>query len=96
MGASLLVFANKMDVGGCMNEDEIREVSLIDPYVHDQIFLVRLDHNQVVRRAIQGLQLDAIKTHKWTIIRCSGITGLNLQHGLQWVVQDARDRLFLY
>ena len=26
MGASLLVFANKMDVGGCMSEDDIREV----------------------------------------------------------------------
>ena len=26
MGASLLVFANKIDVGGCMSEDDIREV----------------------------------------------------------------------
>lgn len=27
MGASLLVFANKTDVAGCMSKDEIREVS---------------------------------------------------------------------
>ncbi|KAH0562742.1 hypothetical protein GP486_002605 [Trichoglossum hirsutum] len=53
-GASLLVFANKTDVGGCMTPEEIRE----------------------------GLQLDAIKTHKWTIIRCSAITGENLKEGL--------------
>ena len=26
MGASLLVFANKTDVGGCMTDDEIRKV----------------------------------------------------------------------
>jgi ADP-ribosylation factor-like protein 2 len=26
LGASLLVFANKMDVSGCMTHDEIREV----------------------------------------------------------------------
>ena len=26
MGASLLVFANKKDVGGCMSDQEIREV----------------------------------------------------------------------
>lgn len=45
---------------------------------------------------IQGLQLDAIKTHKWHIIRCSAITGANLQEGLAWVVQDAKARLFLY
>ncbi|EEQ33695.1 ADP-ribosylation factor family protein [Microsporum canis CBS 113480] len=68
MGASLLVFLNKTDVGGCMTEDEVRK----------------------------GLQLDAIKTHKWTIIPCSAVTGLNLTKGLSWVVQDAKDRLFLY
>ncbi|KAK5004780.1 hypothetical protein LTR16_002064 [Cryomyces antarcticus] len=43
-----------------------------------------------------GLQLDSIKTHKWIIMPCSAMTGLNLQQGLQWIVQDARDRLFLY
>lgn len=45
---------------------------------------------------LQALQLDAIKTHKWTIVRCSAITGEKLEKGLEWVVQDARDRLFLY
>jgi ADP-ribosylation factor-like protein 2 len=44
----------------------------------------------------QGLQLDAIKTHKWEIMACSAMTGLNLQEGLQWVVQDAKSRLFLF
>ncbi|MCJ1232693.1 hypothetical protein MMC14_000646 [Varicellaria rhodocarpa] len=43
-----------------------------------------------------GLQLDFIKTHTWTIVRCSAITGLNLREGLEWVVQDAKDKLFLY
>jgi ADP-ribosylation factor-like protein 2 len=45
---------------------------------------------------MQGLQLHAIKTHKWHIIRCSAITGANLKEGLEWVVQDAKARLFLY
>lgn len=44
----------------------------------------------------QGLRLDSIKTHKWTIMACSAMTGMNLQEGLQWVVQDAKARLFLY
>ncbi|KAA6412313.1 MAG: adp-ribosylation factor family [Lasallia pustulata] len=68
MGASLLVFSNKTDITGCMDDDDIR----------------------------RGLQLDAIKTHKWTIIRCSAITGAKLKEGLEWVVQDARDRLFTF
>jgi ADP-ribosylation factor-like protein 2 len=45
---------------------------------------------------VQGLQLDAIKTHKWEIMTCSAITGLNLQEGLRWVVRDAKARLFLF
>ncbi|TKA23801.1 hypothetical protein B0A50_07083 [Salinomyces thailandicus] len=44
----------------------------------------------------EGLRLDSIKTHKWHILPCSAIDGQNLQEGLQWVVQDAKDRLFLY
>ncbi|GAB7356084.1 hypothetical protein MBLNU459_g6696t2 [Dothideomycetes sp. NU459] len=68
MGASLLVFKNKSDVPGCMDEAEIRK----------------------------ALQLDTIKTHRWTIMTCSAMTGHNLQEGLSWVVQDAKDRLFLY
>lgn len=43
-----------------------------------------------------GLQLDSIRTHKWHILPCSAMTGENLQEGLRWVVQDAKDRLFLY
>lgn len=33
MGASLLVFANKTDVGGCMSDDEIRKVRSCTPPV---------------------------------------------------------------
>ena len=45
---------------------------------------------------VQGLRLDAIKTHKWHVMTCSAMTGMNLQEGLEWVVQDAKARLFLY
>ena len=44
----------------------------------------------------EALKLDSIKSHKWRIMPCSAMTGLNLKEGLQWVVQDAKDRLFLY
>ncbi|KAL8705581.1 MAG: hypothetical protein Q9201_001322 [Fulgogasparrea decipioides] len=42
------------------------------------------------------LALDAIKTHNWTIMQCSAITGFNVQEGIKWVVEDAKQRLFLY
>ena len=44
----------------------------------------------------QRLELDRITTHRWIILRSSAMTGQNLEKGLEWVVQDARDRLFLY
>ncbi|KAG7138960.1 ADP-ribosylation factor-like protein 2 like [Verticillium longisporum] len=64
-GASLLVFANKTDVGRCMDEREI-------------------------------LELESIRTHRWNVLRCSAMTGTNLEEGLAWVVDDAKKRLFLY
>ncbi|KAJ6446685.1 small GTPase superfamily, ARF type [Purpureocillium lavendulum] len=67
-GASLLIFANKTDVDGCMDEQEIRT----------------------------ALRLDEIRSHQWHILRCSAMTGTNLQEGLAWVVADAKKRLFLY
>ncbi|QIW96238.1 hypothetical protein AMS68_001756 [Peltaster fructicola] len=44
----------------------------------------------------EGLQLDRIQTHKWHIMTCSAITGQNLEEALQWIVSDAKERLFLY
>lgn len=45
---------------------------------------------------LQGLQLEAIRSHRWHILRCSAMTGENLKEGLAWVVADAKARLFLY
>lgn len=68
MGASLLVFKNKSDIDGAMDEMEVR----------------------------RGLNLDGLRTHKWKIMTCSAVTGQNLNEGIDWVVQDAKDRLFMY
>ncbi len=44
----------------------------------------------------RALELEKILTHRWVVVPCSAMTGENLEKGLDWVVQDARDRLFLY
>lgn len=51
-----------------------------------------MDDNEI----LEGLQLNAIRTHQWQILRCSAMTGVNLNEGLAWVVKDAKARLFLY
>jgi hypothetical protein len=48
------------------------------------------------QEVIKALDLERILTHRWVVVPCSAITGENLAKGLDWVVQDARDRLFLY
>jgi ADP-ribosylation factor-like protein 2 len=90
LGASLLVFANKRDVDGCMTLEEIREVGSIH-------FSSSIYHptNKIVLSK-QGLRLDSIGSHKWTILSCSAMTGENLFKGLDWVIADAKERLFLY
>jgi len=89
MGASLLVFKNKSDVPGCMSEDEIQQVRFA-PHGHNST------KSSILPKRGQGLHLDNIRTHRWHILPCSAMTGQNLQEGLSWVVQDAKDRLFLY
>jgi ADP-ribosylation factor-like protein 2 len=108
MGASLLVFLNKTDVEGCMTEDEVRRVSYFFSFIFFLLvfffffFFFSFDNFCTFRdpRTIlihaQRLELDAIKTHRWTILPCSAMAGKNLNEGLEWVVQDAKDRLFLY
>jgi ADP-ribosylation factor-like protein 2 len=69
-----------------MSSDEVREVG-------DEAVEIGCRANANV---VQGLRLEAIQTHKWHIMECSAMTGMNLQEGLEWVVQDAKARLFLY
>ncbi|KAJ5983310.1 hypothetical protein N7481_005409 [Penicillium waksmanii] len=94
MGASLLVFLNKTDVEHCMTEEEVREVS--DGIMMPVEPVEPVETGQLETDLLQRLGLDLIKTHKWTILPCSAMTGKNLHEGLEWVVQDAKDRLFLY
>jgi ADP-ribosylation factor-like protein 2 len=62
------------------------------------MFLNKTDINgcMSIDEATQGLELPKIHTHRWTVFPCSAVTGSNLTEGLAWVVQDAKDRLFLY
>uniref|UniRef100_A0A023FAW5 ADP-ribosylation factor-like protein 2 n=3 Tax=Triatoma TaxID=30075 RepID=A0A023FAW5_TRIIF len=40
------------------------------------------------------LELDKIESHHYYIVRCSAITGLNVLHGLDWIVNDVAVRIF--
>jgi len=42
------------------------------------------------------LGLDDITTHTWTLVDSSAVTGKGLADGIEWVLQDAKNRLFLF
>lgn len=79
------------ELAGLLLEERLMGASLL-------IFLNKTDVEgcMSVSDIYEGLQLDMIKTHEWTVFPCSAITGKNLIGGLEWVVRSARDRLFLY
>ncbi|KAF8264619.1 GTP-binding protein [Lactarius quietus] len=42
----------------------------------------------------QVLDLPGIKSHQWSIVSCSAVTGRNLLEGLNWVVAEVASRLY--
>ncbi|KAJ5211023.1 hypothetical protein N7491_010839 [Penicillium cf. griseofulvum] len=81
----------RQELSGLLLEERLTGASLL-------VFLNKTDveHCMSEQEVRERLGLDSIKTHKWTILPCSAMTGMNLNEGLEWVVQDAKDRLFLY
>ncbi|KAF6762512.1 GTP-binding protein [Ephemerocybe angulata] len=95
-GASLMIFANKQDLPGSMTEAQIRDVSghRRSPWLglwartENRIKPAwRFSNHQV-------LALQSIKSHNWSIWPCSAVTGENLVTGLDWIVNDAANRLY--
>jgi len=46
------------------------------------------------REIEQVLGLPGIKSHQWSIVSCSAVTGHNLLEGLNWVVGEVASRLY--
>lgn len=81
----------KAELKGLLMEERLAGASLL-------VFLNKTDvaGGMSEPEVTKALELDKILTHRWVVVPCSAITGRNLEKGLDWVVQDARDRLFLY
>ncbi|KIW97958.1 uncharacterized protein Z519_01542 [Cladophialophora bantiana CBS 173.52] len=81
----------KAELKGLLLEERLAGASLL-------VFLNKTDvaGGMTQEEVTQLLDLKRILTHRWVVIPCSAMTGENLEKGLDWVVQDARDRLFLY
>ncbi|KAL8841234.1 MAG: hypothetical protein Q9205_001936 [Flavoplaca limonia] len=81
----------RKELAGLLLEERLQGASLL--VLSNKTDIAGSMSDEEIRKA---LALDSIMTHKWTIIQCSAITGSNIQEGIKWVVEDAKDRLFLY
>ncbi|KIV86663.1 hypothetical protein PV11_02260 [Exophiala sideris] len=81
----------KAELKGLLLEERLAGSSLL-------VFLNKTDvvGGMSVEEVTKALDLENILTHRWVVVPCSAMTGQNLEKGLSWVVQDAKDRLFLY
>jgi ADP-ribosylation factor-like protein 2 len=86
-GASALIFLNKTELDGCLDNEEI---SAVPGFPHQQCSL------KPALIVAQILQLDAIETHEFRMIRCSAKENQGLQEGMEWVVDAIKTKNFLY
>ncbi|KNZ45605.1 ADP-ribosylation factor-like 2 [Puccinia sorghi] len=88
--ASLLVFANKQDLAGAMSTEEIETVSHHFGQTHSLLPVSFFFLNSV------ALDLKGKSNgHRWKVMPCSAISGMNVMEGLDWVVDEVAGRLYL-
>ena len=84
-GATVLVLANKQDVGGSAGEGEIREALGLGP-------------DEVREEGGRGGECEAVgmgPNRHWSIYGCSALTGEGLKDAMDWLVEDISGRIFL-
>lgn len=80
-GASVLILANKQDVGGALGSEEIREA------------LGLMADEGGGSCGESGTEIG--KDRHWAVFACSAITGEGLAGGMDWLVGDISERIFL-
>lgn len=83
--------ANKQDLRGALSLDAIREVRRRQPGGQAG----SCESGEPCASMPQALRLHEIRTHHWSIVACSAVTGENLVEGLDWIVNDIAARVFI-
>ncbi|KAI0069242.1 ARF/SAR [Artomyces pyxidatus] len=79
----------KEELHSLLLEDRLAGASLL-VFANKQDILGSMTDSEIE----QALDLPSIKSHEWTIISCSAVTGKNLIEGLDWVVNSVASRLY--
>ncbi|KAJ1826444.1 ADP-ribosylation factor-like protein 2 [Coemansia sp. RSA 2599] len=79
------------ELHGLLKEDRLAGASLL-------VFANKQDMEGALSEGEIGLALglDALTTHHWGIRACSAVTGESLLDGLQWLVEDIAQNMYLF
>lgn len=88
-GATLLVLANKQDLPGALSAQEIKDVS---GFLNLKSYKSLCPNCDSFSRKI--LELDNIKTHHWSVVGVSAVTGDKLLNAVDWLLDDIAKRIF--
>jgi ADP-ribosylation factor-like protein 2 len=96
VGASLLIWANKQDLQGSFSTEQIAEALHLSPLSRSD----RGHGNDSTEGAgpvkENATETSAAWTHRhWSIHACSAVKGEGLLEGMDWLVKDIGDRIFL-
>ncbi|KAH9991621.1 ADP-ribosylation factor family-domain-containing protein [Russula compacta] len=74
-------------------EDRLAGASLL-VFANKQDIQGSMTDKEIEQASLGALDLPTIKSHQWSIIPCSAVTGYNLLEGLNWVVGEVASRLY--
>ena len=98
-GASLLVLANKQDVPGALPVSAIRDVRTPcaggSPRRPPRLTEGAATIHGGACGDVQALDLASIRSHRWEIRQCSARAGTGLLDGLDWLVEDVAQRIYV-
>ncbi len=98
-----MIFANKQDVQGALNKQQIAEVLGLQQQQQEQPTSTPDNNNNNDNNNNSNSNNDNsennptnIGSHRhWNIVACSAVTGEGLLEGIDWLVEDIASRLFL-
>ena len=83
-----------IELQNTLNQDRLQGAGLL-------IFVNKLDvipqdeQSQVLQTVEKNLNLNALGLHNYKVLGCSAYSGLNIDEGFQWVIDEVKSRLFL-
>ncbi|PRT53503.1 ADP-ribosylation factor-like protein 2 [Wickerhamiella sorbophila] len=84
----------KTELHSTLNEDRLSGAGLLI-FVNKLDAIDPLEQSEIVHTIQSELDLSSLGKHQFKVLGCSAYTGFNIEQGFDWVVTEAKSRLFI-